>query len=239
VIKKIPRSKLRGDFIRKIANFTIKEFRGSSKFQNKDKFEAFTNPRFPSPKANVRQDKGMMEKYHNKYRVKSARLREWDYSSSGHYFITICAKDRINYFGRIIGGIVALFDIGKITEECWQNIPMHFPYVELDESVVMPNHVHGIIVIKSKCDVETQNFASLRNNKFGPQSRNLGSVIRGFKIGVKKWATMNNINFQWQSGFYEHIIRDEKSLQTIRRYIIENPLKWEFDKENLHKEVKE
>mgnify|MGYP003393085948 CR=1 FL=1 len=173
-----------------------------------------------------------MEKYHNKYRVKSTRLRSWDYASAGYYFITICVRDQINYFGRLMGGIVELSDIGRITQECWKNIPVHFPHAVLDEFVVMPNHVHGIIVISIDHNVETQNFASLRNNKFGPQSMNLGSIIRGFKIGVKKWVTMNSIDFQWQPGFYEHIIRDEKSLQNIRQYIIENPLKWEFDLEN-------
>jgi len=101
-----------------------------------------------------------MEEYHNKYRVKSTRLKDWDYSSPGHYFVTICAKDRINYFGRVIGGIVELSDIGRIAEECWKNIPVHFPYVELDEFVIMPNHVHGIIVIKAKHNVETQHIAS-------------------------------------------------------------------------------
>jgi len=133
--------------------------------------------------------------------------------------MTICARDQSNYFGRVIGGIVELSVMGKITQVCWKNIPMHFPYVVLNEFVVMPNHVHGIIVINA-------------NNKFGPQSKNLGSIIRGFKIGVKKWATMNNIGFQWQAGFYEHIIRNEKSLQDMRQYIIENPWKWEFDLEN-------
>ena len=116
----------------------------------------------------------------------------------------------------------------------------------------MPNHVHGIIIInksnivetqnfasfvKTRNIVETQNFASLQRqrqqnnkkhnvqqNKFGPQSQNLASIIRGFKIGVKKWTTMNKIPFQWQSRFYENIIRNKKSLNKIRKYIINNPI---------------
>jgi putative transposase len=174
----------------------------------------------------------MMGKYHNKYRIESTRLRDWDYSSPGYYFITICAKDRNNYFGRVVDGIVELSGIGSVAQECWQNIPVHFPHVKLDEFIVMPNHVHGIIIINAKHNVETQNFASLQNNKFGPQSKNLGSIIRGFKIGVRKWTTMNNIDFQWQSGFYEHVIRNDAELNRIRQYIIENPAKWEFDSEN-------
>jgi len=177
----------------------------------------------------------MTEKYCNKYRVTSARLKDWDYSSPGHYFVTLCTKDRANYFGRVIGGIVERSDMGRVAQECWKNIPAHFPYVELSEFVVMPNHVHGIIRIKPRHGVETQYFASLQHvqrNQFGPQSGNLGSIIRGFKIGVKKWATMNHMDFQWQPGFYEHIIRGEESLRNIRQYIMENPLKWEFDSEN-------
>ncbi|MFA4967912.1 MAG: hypothetical protein WC624_06850, partial [Candidatus Margulisiibacteriota bacterium] len=108
---------------------------------------------------------------------------------------------------------------------------------------VMPNHVHGILVIDDDgVFVETQNFASLhpqppppkplQNNQFGPQSKNLASIIRGFKIGVKKYATMHNIYFAWQSRFYDHIVRNHKSLSRIRKYIVENPMKWENDRNN-------
>jgi putative transposase len=102
----------------------------------------------------------------------------------------------------------------------------------------MPNHVLGIIIINKPDgghDVETQNFASLRKNnktknKFEPQSQNLASIIRGYKSGVKKHATMNDINFAWQSRFHDHIIRNDKSFNNIRYYIVENPAKWEHDK---------
>ena len=112
----------------------------------------------------------------------------------------------------------------------------------------MPNHLHGIIVIDKYDEnnrnennhnpvrVETQNFASLRDgyaNKFGPQSKNLASIIRGFKIGVKKYATINNIDFAWQSRFYDHIIRDKISLNKIREYIQINPKMWERDRNNI------
>ena len=122
--------------------------------------------------------------------------------------------------------------------------------VELGEFVVMPNHIHGIVIINNPPvrtqrnnvnNVETQDFASLQRiqkqrkqpgNQFGPQSRNLGSIVRGFKIGVKKWTTINNVDFAWQSRYYDHIIRNENSLNRIRQYIFENPAKWAEDRNN-------
>ena len=186
------------------------------------------------------------ELYQNKYRIKSARLPGWNYGADAYYFITICTYERAHYFGNVLcddGGVasVALSEIGKIAWDCWLEIPKHFPFVVLDMFVVMPNHIHGIIVIRKneqKCDdVETQNFASLHNdgwqpNRFGPQSQNLASIIRGFKIGVTKYANNNNIDFKWQSRYYDHIIRDERALRAIRRYIQINSQKWNRDRNN-------
>lgn len=132
-------------------------------------------------------------------------------------------------------------ELGENSTRFWRQIPSHFPFVNLDEFIVMPNHIHGILVIDKKENmniVETQYFASLQHgnpNKFGLQSQNLASVIRGFKIGVKKWATIRGINFVWQSRFYDRIIRDEKVLFNVRNYIINNPLLWETDEENPDK----
>jgi REP element-mobilizing transposase RayT len=177
----------------------------------------------------------MITLFQNKYRIRSTKLKGWDYSHNGMYSVTICTKGRESYFGEIKDKRMKLLKIGETAQKNWQEIPKHFPDVSLDEFIIMPNHIHGIIMINN---VETQNFASLHHNqynyqnKFGPQSKNLSSIIRGFKTGVKKWATMNNIFFQWQPGFYDHIIRNEKSLNEIREYIRINPLKWEFDKNN-------
>jgi REP element-mobilizing transposase RayT len=180
--------------------------------------------------------------YKDKYRIDSTRLKDWDYSSDGHYFITICTRDKKCFFGDVEDGKVRLTSIGKVADGYWQEIPMHFPSVKLDEYVVMPNHVHGIIIITND-NVETQHFASLQSkpNKFGSQSNNLASIIRGYKIGVKKWSTINGIYFAWQPRFYEHIIRNEESLEKIRKYILNNPIKWELDEyhpENLIVEIK-
>lgn len=194
-------------------------------------------------------DSTLRDLYKNKYRIESARLKGWDYSSPGYYFITIVTKNREHWFGQIVDGKMNLSEIGEIAEQYWAEIPCHFPFVKLDEYIVMPNHIHGIIIIentvnhdKSVESVETQNLASLRStvsnvlvSNFGPQSKNIASIIRGFKIGVTKYATNNNIPFKWQPRFYDHIIRDN-DLNRIRQYMLNNPLNWEMD-DNNQKEV--
>ncbi len=169
------------------------------------------------------------EKFKNRYRIKSARLKGYDYSSNGAYFITICTKNREPFFGEIIDGEMKLSEMGKIANDCWEQIPQHFPFVQLGEFVIMPNHVHGIVIIDKNNDTiaETQNFASLNNgNKFGTQSQNLASIIRGFKIGVTKYARNNTDIFDiWQPRFHDHIIRNEKEFERITEYIINNPKK--------------
>lgn len=118
--------------------------------------------------------------FKNRYLADTTRLKRWDYSSSGRYSVTICVKDRLHVFGNVENGRVVPTDIGSVADKCWVEIPNHFPFVELDEHIVVPNHVHGIIVIdKPVVFVETQNIASLQThtpNRFGPQSKNLGSI---------------------------------------------------------------
>ena len=182
-----------------------------------------------------------IRKFQNKYRVDSVRLNDYDYSSDGFYFVTICTKDKINYFGNVVNSGLELSRIGKIAEKCWQEIPKHFPFVTLDKFVVMPNHLHGIIMIdRSDKHVETQDFAPLQDNawqpnRFGPQSKNLASIIRGLKIGVTKYANEHKIEFKWQRRYYDHIIRNQKSLENIREYIINNPINWDNDRNNFEK----
>jgi REP element-mobilizing transposase RayT len=108
-------------------------------------------------------------------------------------------------------------------------IPSHFPFVLLDAFVIMPNHVHGILLIDKP--VETQHLASLPppQNRFGPQSQNLASIIRGFKIGVTKYANQHQITFAWQSRYHDHVIRNTGDYDRIRQYVAENPQKWSAD----------
>jgi putative transposase len=134
--------------------------------------------------------------YKNKYRNDTIRLPHWDYGSNAIYFITICTNNHINYFGEIMNNKIIYSSIGKITYQCWIDIPKHFPFVKLDKFIIMPNHVHGVLNIdksvnggndklnfKTPQTVGTQNFASLpvrqnkpyiyAPNKFGPQSKTL------------------------------------------------------------------
>lgn len=195
----------------------------------------------------------MPDKFQNKYRIPSARLPGWDYGSNAAYFVTICTKDREHFFGKIVDEKMRLSEIGKIANDYWLEMPKHFPFVILDEFVIMPNHVHGIIIINKRdnddgssvetqnfaspdtngtYNLETQNFASLPSstpNTFGPQSKNLASIVRGYKSAVKKYASLNNINFAWQPRFHDHIIRDKQAFQNISNYIINNPMNWSSD----------
>ena len=109
-----------------------------------------------------------------------------------------------------------------MAEKFWNEIPNHFPFVKLDEIIVMPNHIHGIIIINK------QNLEPIQSqsNKFGPQSKNIASIIRGYKIGVTKNVRKIINNFTWQQRFHDHVIRDDDELNQIREYIISNPQNW-------------
>jgi len=198
----------------------------------------------------VGRKKQMADKYQNKYRIASARLQNWDYGWNAAYFITICTQNRKCYLGDVVETCrdvkfcvyteynVSLSEIGEIARQYWLGIPRHYPFVQLGEFVVMPNHIHGILII-DKPDggrdaiVETQDFASQPTqppqNRFGPQSQNISSIIRGYKSGVKKYTTMNKIDFAWQSRFYDHIIRNAESYNKIQNYINNNPINWKDD----------
>jgi len=187
------------------------------------------------------------DKYKGKYRISSARWAAWDYGNNATYFVTICTAQRVHDFGTITDGLMNLLPLGQSALDCWNDIPAHFPFVELGEFVVMPNHVHGIVVINKPVEtqyfasvgtqyfvpVETQNIASLQRdgpkNKFGPQSQNLASILRGYKIGVTKFARLNNIPFAWQARYHDHVIRNAEEHERIQRYMFTNPQNWEKD----------
>jgi putative transposase len=176
-----------------------------------------------------------MELYKNKYRIDTTRLKNWDYGSPGFYFVTICTKNRECFLGEIMEMVVETqnfvslqpSEIGNVAHENWSKIPHHFPFVRLDEFTVMPDHVHGILFF------EKPGYDKWETNKFGPQSQNLASVIRGYKTSVKTFATTNNIEFEWQARYYDRIIRSAKDLNNVRKYIIDNPSKWESDRNNI------
>ncbi len=178
---------------------------------------------------------------------RSIRLKGYDYSCTNLYFITVCTKNRESLFGYVEHTKMISSDAGIITEQCWQEIPTHYPNTKLHEHIIMPNHMHGIIQITNE-NVGVQDFEpfqheTLQNDlsqnnhlqkinqyqKVIPKS--IGSIVRGFKIGVTKWFRQNTeIHNVWQKGFYEHIIRDEQSYFKISKYINNNPLTWQEDR---------
>lgn len=147
--------------------------------------------------------------------------------------MTVCVKDRINYFGRVINGTMELSKTGEIAAQHWNNITVYYSNIELDEFVVMPNHVHGIIVIKN-CDTENNGKSGGITGHYNPMTGNsLSRIIRWYKgrTAFEIHKLRGDGSFQWQSRFYDHIIRGEQSLGNIRKYIIDNPLKWAEDSE--------
>jgi len=167
------------------------------------------------------------ELFRNKYRIDSTRLKGWDYSWPGYYFVTICTKDRANFFGAVENKKMYLSEIGKIVENEWLKTGQIRKNVKLDKFVVMPNHIHGILVID---DVEAPSrgaSTAALNPHHHPEWKpgSLGSIINQFKSACTKKICKINPSFAWQSRFHDHIIRDETSLDNIRQYIIDNPKK--------------
>ena len=169
---------------------------------------------------------------------RSIRLQGYDYSRAGAYFLTVCATNRVCLFGDIANGQMRLNDAGRMAMECWNEIPCHFPDVTLDAFVVMPNHVHGVLMITdtvgAKHTVGAKNVSPLQpGQRPHGTSKTIGSIIRGFKIGVTKWMrTHANVHDVWQRNYYEHVIRNNDELNRVREYIVNNPAQWSLDREN-------
>ena len=170
--------------------------------------------------------KTMYEKFKNKFRIQTSRLQNYDYSQNGMYFVTICTKNREEFFGEIVDGKMIFNEIGKIVKEEWSQTPIIRQDIILDEWTIMPNHLHGIIEIKNELtrdDILTCRDAlqcvstdvNQYKNKFGPQRNNLSSIIRGFKGATTKRCHMCNLNFTWQSRFYD--ANGDADVETPRR----------------------
>jgi len=176
---------------------------------------------------------------------KSYRLKNYDYSQNGLYFVTILSYQRQYLFGEIYDKTLKPTDLAIMAAYFWQKIPEHYPSVVLHEYVIMPNHIHGILEItsptvtnfESPSTVRAQNFEPLRPatkpkhefQKIIPRS--LGAIIRGYKTGVTKWARQNTNTYQvWHRNYHDHIIRNERSYYKIAEYIRNNPLLWHKDR---------
>ncbi|WP_166381649.1 transposase [Polaribacter sp. 11A2H] len=191
-----------------------------------------------------------MDKFKNKYRVSSTRLQSWDYRNNGAYFITICTSNRQHLFGEIVKKLpsnlptMQLNEIGKLAEKYWMEIPEHFPFVELGNFVIMPNHTHGILIIDKQiidkqietlqCNVSTgdKNIGAKNEQmaKISPKPGSISTIIRSYKSVVSKNARKIDPYFGWQSRFHDHIIRNNISFNNIQNYITNNPLMWNEDK---------
>lgn len=173
--------------------------------------------------------------FRNKYRIGSARLKGHDYSANGSYYITICTNLHIPFFGEIKSGKIFFSESGEIARKFWMEIPEHFPFVKLDEFIIMPDHMHGIIIIDNSINnviVEPLHATVQPNtpNDFysiiSPKTGSLGLIIRSYKSAVSKYAHVIDPGFKWQNSYYDHIIRTNTALNRIRKYIRENPEKW-------------
>jgi putative transposase len=152
-------------------------------------------------------------------RRQSLRLPAYDYSQAGAYFITVCTQDRIMLFGEVIDCDVQLNEMGMIVQQTWDDLPTHYYGIRLDACIVMPNHVHGIIVLADE-----------------PETRRaVPEIVRGFKTfsarRINQRARKRGV--LWQRGYYEHVIRIEKAFHRIRDYIANNPARWADDPDNI------
>ena len=216
----------------------------------------------------------MGDLYKNKYRIKSARCENWDYRWDAAYFITICTAHMKHYFGEIKNGKMNFSPIGAIADILWYEIPNHAPYVELGNYIVMPNHIHGILILNNpenisegnnydgkKNDQDPKDPAKKKNDspgnhppnsvqtlhatsqshpqqnqknpqmaKISPKSNSISTIIRSYKSAVTKHAHRLGFEFEWQTRFYDIIIRNEDSFNNISNYIKNNPSNWQKDR---------
>jgi putative transposase len=196
---------------------------------------------------------GMSELYKNKYRIPSARAQWWDYGNNAAYFVTICTRDREHFFGSVSESQFIASPLGEIALSYWLEIPKHFSFARLDVQVIMPNHMHGILIIDkpetpvSAAAVETRLIASLplppatpitpppqttggfAGNKNPMLNDNLARIVRWYKGRTSFEVRKIHADFAWQPRYHDHIIRSEQSYENISHYIINNPARWQED----------
>jgi len=214
-----------------------------------------------------RKIKKMNQYNPNKHHRRSIRLKGYDYSQAGLYFITICCQDRICRFGDVVNGEMVLNKYGQIADDEWMKTTEIRPNVELGEFVVMPNHIHGIIRLSGRGELHSpeinieMHLPEINAEMHSPEiniemhspeiniemhspdekgvcktplrspSQTIGAIVRGYKSSVTKQCGLLGFDEKlWQRNYYEHIIRNEQSYQTISQYIIDNPKKWANDK---------
>ena len=176
------------------------------------------------------------------HRRRSLRLKGYDYTHVGAYFVTIVTQGRLCLFGEIVGKKMRLNEAGEMVCRFWEALPQRFPTIEIGMFVVMPNHLHGIVVIKNRATTRVAPTEIMEGGVDAPITDRfaLGDVIGAYKSlttveytrGVKqmKWSPFHKR--LWQRNYYEHVVRHDESLQQLQQYILDNPDQWAFDKEN-------
>lgn len=167
-----------------------------------------------------------MDRWHRR----SIRLAGYDYAQPGAYFVTICTQGRECSLGKARDGSVDLSHHGEIVQRAWNSLPEHYPHVGVDAFVIMPNHIHGVIVLSEAMEDSGAQRTGRLSTRHG-----LPEIVRAFKSFSARRA--NELNATpgarvWQRNYYEHIIRDERELNLIREYVVNNPLGWDTDPEN-------
>lgn len=193
------------------------------------------------------------ERYHRR----SIRLKGYDYRQAGAYFVTICTQDQAFLFGQVAHGEMRLNEAGKMVCDVWNDLPAFYPGVQTDAFIVMPNHIHGIIILVGAdprvCPAQPSVGVGPRAYPGQPQEMGqpqgvaptlgLPDVVHRFKTmttkryadGVKRLGWEPFRGRLWQRNYYEHIIRNEEYLDRIREYILTNPMRWALDRENPHR----
>lgn len=175
--------------------------------------------------------------FRNRFRYNSLRYSGRDYSRPGKYFVTICTEGTKEWFGNVVNSKMHLSEIGQIASQIWYEIPVHHPFIGLDAFVVMPDHIHGIIVINRFIRTsivgalhatplpphDTVHLIDKTMSSISPKSGSLSVVVRSYKSAVTKHAHKIDSNFSWQPGYYDTIICTTRQFSRIRKYILNNP----------------
>jgi putative transposase len=178
---------------------------------------------------------GAMTLYQEKYRIEPTRLRDWDYRARGWYFITICTKNRAALFGEVESGLIQLSRLGVIADSELQTLHTHYKNVTVDIHVVMPNHIHAVIMIDGDhAFTPNPRPMKIKASAFiSPEAGSLSAIVRSYKSGVTLRVREAGFSKEiWQPRFHDHLLRGDVTIAAVRDYIRNNPANWEEDKDN-------
>ena len=171
----------------------------------------------------------------NRHHRQSIRLRNYDYSQAGLYFITMCVHQRLSLFGEVVAGKMILNEAGRVVQDVWHDLPSHYTNVELDSFVVMPNHIHGIVRFNGIVGAihESPLQSPLQQSPISRRNMGLSKLVGRLKmVSAKRINQLRNTQGVpvWQRNYHEHIIRHENAYMKIADYIHTNPLRWQEDR---------